>query len=233
MQRADSLEKTLIFGKTEGRRRRGWQDETVGWHHWLNGHEFEQALGDDEGQGSLECCSPWGLKELGTTEQLQQFQATNIFRIFSFNFFFIILDFICSSIIHFELLFYMFWGTDQNFLLSVQTSNRSRTTCWKDDLFSTQSAFEFLSKINCLYICVDLFLFSFVDKLSVFMPVSHCFGYYGFMIVLKSCNISSSTSFFFQVVFIILGSLHLHMNFRISLQFPPQILGNLIWTLNL
>ena len=46
------------------------EDETVGWHHRLNGHEFEQALGDGEGQGSLECYSPWGHKELDTTEQL-------------------------------------------------------------------------------------------------------------------------------------------------------------------
>ena len=38
------------------------KDETVGWHHWLNGHEFEQAPGDSEGQGSLVCCSPWGHK---------------------------------------------------------------------------------------------------------------------------------------------------------------------------
>ena len=37
----DSFEKTLMLGKTEGRRRRGWQDEMVGWHHQLNGHEFE------------------------------------------------------------------------------------------------------------------------------------------------------------------------------------------------
>ena len=41
MQRADSLEKTLMLGKTEGRRKRGRQDEMVGWHHRLNGHEFE------------------------------------------------------------------------------------------------------------------------------------------------------------------------------------------------
>jgi len=53
------LEKTLMLGKTEGRRRRGKQDEMVGWHHQLNGHEFEQTLGDNRGQGSLECCSPW------------------------------------------------------------------------------------------------------------------------------------------------------------------------------
>ena len=46
------------------------EDEMVGWHHQLNGHEFEQAPGDSEGQGSLGCCSPWGRRELGTTELL-------------------------------------------------------------------------------------------------------------------------------------------------------------------
>ena len=68
MQRADSLEKTLMLGKIKGRRRRGRQDEMVGWHHQFNGHEFEYSLGDGEGQGSLACCSPWGCKELNTTE---------------------------------------------------------------------------------------------------------------------------------------------------------------------
>ena len=43
------------------------EDETVGWYHRLNGHEFEQTPGDDEGQGSLACCSPWDCKELDTT----------------------------------------------------------------------------------------------------------------------------------------------------------------------
>ena len=46
------------------------EDELVGWHHWLNGHEFEQTLGDTEGQGSLVCCSPWGCKESDMTEWL-------------------------------------------------------------------------------------------------------------------------------------------------------------------
>ena len=45
------------------------EDETVGWHHRLNGNEFEQALGDSEGQRSVACCSPWGRKELDMTEQ--------------------------------------------------------------------------------------------------------------------------------------------------------------------
>ena len=46
------------------------EDEMVGWHHQLNGHEFEQTPGDSEGQGSLVCCSPWGRKELDMTERL-------------------------------------------------------------------------------------------------------------------------------------------------------------------
>ena len=46
------------------------EDEMVGWHHRLSRHEFQQALGGGEGQGSLACCSPWGLKELDTAERL-------------------------------------------------------------------------------------------------------------------------------------------------------------------
>ena len=46
------------------------EDEKVGWHHRLNGHEFEQARGVGDGQGSLACCSPWSLKESDTTEWL-------------------------------------------------------------------------------------------------------------------------------------------------------------------
>ena len=47
------------------------KNEAVGWHHQLNGHKFEQALGDCEGQGSLACYSPWGHKESAMTEQWQ------------------------------------------------------------------------------------------------------------------------------------------------------------------
>ena len=46
------------------------EDEMVGWHHRLNGHEFVWTLGDGGGQGSLVCCNPWGYKESDTTEQL-------------------------------------------------------------------------------------------------------------------------------------------------------------------
>ena len=48
------------------------EDEMVGWHHQLNGHEFEQAPGDGEGQRGLVCYSPWGCKESDTTEQLNK-----------------------------------------------------------------------------------------------------------------------------------------------------------------
>ena len=58
------------------------EDEMVGWHHQLDGHEFEEALGVGEGQGSLGCCSPWGHKELDTTEPTE---LTDIF-FFNFNF---------------------------------------------------------------------------------------------------------------------------------------------------
>ena len=64
MQRNESFEKTLMLGKIECGRRRGMtEDEMVGWHHWLEGHELEQAPGVGDGQGSLACCSPWGRKK--------------------------------------------------------------------------------------------------------------------------------------------------------------------------
>ena len=69
MQRADSLEKSLMLGKDGGQKEKGvTENEMVGWHHQLSGHEFEQALGDSEGQGSLVCCDSWGHKESNTTE---------------------------------------------------------------------------------------------------------------------------------------------------------------------
>ena len=49
MRRTDSLEKTLMLGEIEGKRRGGTEDEMVGWHHRLNGHEFEQTLGVGDG----------------------------------------------------------------------------------------------------------------------------------------------------------------------------------------
>ena len=72
MRIANSLEKSLMLGKIEGKRRRGHQGEMAGWHFWCNGHEPGQTLGDGEGQGGLARCSPWGRKELDTTGRLNK-----------------------------------------------------------------------------------------------------------------------------------------------------------------
>ena len=71
MWRTDLLEKSLMLGKIwRQEEKETTEDEMVGWHHWLDGHEFEQALGVGDGQGGLACCSPWGLRELDRTERL-------------------------------------------------------------------------------------------------------------------------------------------------------------------
>ena len=77
MQRTDSLEKTLMLeeiSRKRGRKRQEekgtTEDEMAGWHHQLDGHEFEQAPGVGDGQGSLACCNSWGRKESDTTERL-------------------------------------------------------------------------------------------------------------------------------------------------------------------
>ena len=61
-----------MLGKIEGRRKKKGttEDEMVGWHYRVNGHEFEQVQGVSDRQGSLACCSPWGCKESDTTERL-------------------------------------------------------------------------------------------------------------------------------------------------------------------
>ena len=71
MRRVDSLEKTLMLGGIEGRRRRGQHRmRWLGWHHQLDGCEFEWTPGVGDGQGGLACCDSWGRKESDTTERL-------------------------------------------------------------------------------------------------------------------------------------------------------------------
>ena len=63
------IEQDLDSGKDRRQEEKGTtEDEMVGWHHRLNGHEFEQAPGDGDGQGSLACCSPRDWKESDITE---------------------------------------------------------------------------------------------------------------------------------------------------------------------
>ena len=92
MWRADSG-KDPDAGKDWGQEETGTtEDKMVGWHRRLNGHEFEQALGDGEGQGNLACCSPWGCKESDTTERLN----------------WMLLSILWASLIH-GLMSYYFW----------------------------------------------------------------------------------------------------------------------------
>ena len=70
--------KDLDAGKDWGRQEQKWvtEGEMVGWHHWLNGHEFEQTPRDGEGQGSLACCSPWGSQRVRHNLATKQWQQT-------------------------------------------------------------------------------------------------------------------------------------------------------------
>ena len=69
MRRADSLEKSLMLGGDWGQEEKGMtEDEMVGWHHRLDGHEFGWTLGVGDGQGGLACCDSWGCKELDMTD---------------------------------------------------------------------------------------------------------------------------------------------------------------------
>ena len=106
MWRTDSLEKTLMLGKIEGRRRRGRQRV-----RWLDRHEFEQALGGGDGQGSLACCSPWGCRESDKTERLNWYMHHTLWSVIQIGTMAVvhILFFLCISmyvsIILFSILF--------------------------------------------------------------------------------------------------------------------------------
>ena len=108
MWRTDSFEKTLILGKIEGRRRRGWQDEMVGWHHQLSGHGFGWTLGVGDGQRGLVCHSPWGCKKSDMTKWLNwlteghtwELYLTLLFKLFHLIFTTLQIEYSWSSVIH-------------------------------------------------------------------------------------------------------------------------------------
>ena len=81
MWRVDWLEKTLMLGGIGGQEEKGTtEDEMAGWHHQLNGHEFEWTPGVGDGQGGLACCDSWGRKESDTTEGLNWTETSWINR---------------------------------------------------------------------------------------------------------------------------------------------------------
>ena len=93
MQMSQLIVKDPDAGKDWGQEKEATEDEMAGWQHWLNGHEFEQTLGDSEGQGSLVYCSPRGCREFDMTEwlninmeqQCQHHLGANIFPTRSHN----------------------------------------------------------------------------------------------------------------------------------------------------
>ena len=139
------------------------EDEMVGWYHQLNGHEFEQTLGDGEGQGSLTCCSPWGCKESDMTEQLN-----NNKEVYS-------LHSTLRSMIRYELIFVKCIKSGFRFIfLSVDAQ------LFQDHLLKILSlphciAIALLSKtiVDCIYRCLFLgSLFCSID-LCILLPIPH------------------------------------------------------------
>ena len=82
-------------GRDWGQEEKGaTEDEMAGWHHWLDGHEFEWTPGAGDGQGGLVCCDSWGHKESDTTERLNWTELSILALRFSYNDF-IILKYVC------------------------------------------------------------------------------------------------------------------------------------------
>ena len=102
LQRVDSLEKTDA-GRDWGQQEKGREDEMAGWHHRLDGREFEWTLGVGDGQGGLVCCKSWGRKELDTTERLNRTELKSI----------IIYILIIFILITFYSLFLQIWMLDE------------------------------------------------------------------------------------------------------------------------
>ena len=124
------------------------EDEMVGWHYQLNGHEFEQSLGGGDEQGSLVCCSPWGCNELDTTEQLNwtEFQWSSLkYQTILFDYFY----FVCTSLflnkrgnVPLFSLYPMLFSTLQ--LMFKVTFNFSEETKQHSVIFNNSSILTFL-----------------------------------------------------------------------------------------
>ena len=129
MGRVDSLEKTDA-GRDWGKEEKGTtEDEMAGWHHWLNGHEFEWTPGVGDGQEGLACCISWGRKESDTTERLN-WTELNIKNTdyFEFWYFFKICNTIHSYFIHKWIIARFTWPFLSHFFRSIFFLNVLNTT---------------------------------------------------------------------------------------------------------
>ena len=146
---------------------------------WLSGHESEQAPGDGKGQESLACCSPWGRKESDwATEQQCYLLGT------------LVLCFTSRSIIHFEL-----FCKECKFCVSLSfcmwKSSCSNITCCKDCLFySLRTLSLYQRSVDCNYMGLFLVLYSVPCSI---LPIPHCLGYCGFILILDGgwCQFSN------------------------------------------
>ena len=123
----------------------------VGWHHRLNRHEFEQTLGDGEGQGSLVCCSPWGHKQSDTTER---WNSNNLSLIFA------VLITVCLGVVFFGLILF---------------GNLNTSWTWMSISFPSSGMFSTIISSKCSLFFVCLLSFSSynvnVSRLDVVLEV--------------------------------------------------------------
>ena len=161
MQRADSLEKTLMLGDGRQKEKREAEGEMVREHHRLNGHEFEPARGDREGQRNLACCSPWGHKESDGTWRLNSITtlltlemhlqvSTGIFRL-------VPLVGVSCPIIFLYCLLYLFFLKN---MLHIKNLKNSGYMCTCSFQFSSVAQ-------SCLTLCDPM------DRSTPVLPVHH------------------------------------------------------------
>ena len=117
------IRKDSDAGKDRRQERGMTENEIVGWHHWLNGHEFEQVLQVGEGRGSLACCSPWGHKGSDMTKGLNNKQQGNSINEFYFQKLFSNLYFCWQNVMG-SIVFYSLTQCSHNFLFSRASFNK-------------------------------------------------------------------------------------------------------------
>ena len=183
MWKVDSLEKTLMLGGIGGRRRRGREDEVAGWHHRLDGCEFERTLGVGDGQGSLACCDSWGRQESDTTE-LNWIELQNTTSFSSYN------DPVFPAPFVGRFLF-----LHRMVLVLLQTSGNHRYTGL---LMASQFRSSHLSLRRHLTAALGHTVTSITLLPICRMPITHCYSC--FVVSFEVRSVIPSTLFFFEIV---------------------------------